>query len=288
MTTVYMLESQSKKQMMSFILKSKEHLLVIDGGNTCDADYLCTYVKKLGGVVDGWFLTHPHHDHCDALTSHLERHPDKILIKHIYYNFPKMDFLVSGDGTAYDNRCQNAVETMPRLLSQIEEKGLDITVVHKGDVFSFGEMKITVLHEPNEKIKNNRVNNGSVVYRLDANEKSCIFLGDLGIEGGEELLKTTAPELLRADMVQLSHHGNEGVGRDVYDAIGAEFCLWCTPDWLWDNNNGLGYDTHTWKTIVTRGWMSDIGVKWHYISKDGTHEVPFDDMNPTAHMRKVR
>ena len=113
-----------------------------------------------------------------------------------------------------------------------------------------------------------------------------IFLGDLGYEGGEQLLEQTDRELLRADMVQLAHHGQDGVGREVYDAIGADYCFWCTPEWLWNNDNGLGYDTHCWKTIVTRGWMSDIGVKWHYISKDGTQEAPFDDLDPTVHMRK--
>lgn len=286
MTTVYMLESQSEKPMMSFILKSEDHLLVVDGGNTCDADYLCAYIKKLGGVVDGWFLTHPHHDHCDALTSHLERHPDKIKIKKLYFNFPDIGFFSDCDGNPYDYRCKNATETLPALLSQVEARKMEVVTVHRGDVFEFGEMKITVLREKNEKITANRVNNSSSVYRLDANGKSCIFLGDLGIEGGEELLRITAPELLRADMVQLAHHGNEGVGREVYNAIGAKFCLWCTPKWLWDNDAGLGYDTHTWRTVVTRGWMSDIGVKWHYISKDGTHEVPLNDMDPTVHKRR--
>ena len=42
MTTLYMLTSQSKVQMMSFIIISNDHLIVIDGGNTCDAEYLCT------------------------------------------------------------------------------------------------------------------------------------------------------------------------------------------------------------------------------------------------------
>ncbi len=288
MTTIYMLESQSKSQMMSFILKSEDHLLVIDGGNSCDADYLCAYIKKLGGVVDGWFLTHPHHDHCDALSSHLERHPNKINIKRVYYNFPKLTYFLSENEQPIDEACKNAVETMTRLEAQIGTNAIPCTTVHRGDVFEFGEMKITVLREPNQEISVNRPNNASVVYRFEANGKSCIFLGDLGVEGGEELLKITPPELLRADMVQLAHHGQDGVGRPVYDAIGAKFCFWCTPEWLWNNNNGLGYDTHTWKTIVTRGWMSEIGVKWHYISKDGTHEVPLDDMDPTVHLRKKR
>ncbi len=90
MTTLYMLTSQSKVQMMSFIIISNDHLIVIDGGNTCDAEYLCTYIKKLGGKVDAWFLTHPHSDHIGALRSTLERFYDDIRIDTIYANFPPL------------------------------------------------------------------------------------------------------------------------------------------------------------------------------------------------------
>lgn len=282
MTTVYMLTSQSRSQMMSFILKSDEHLLVIDGGNTCDADYLCAYVKKLGGVIDGWFITHPHSDHCDAFSSMMERRASEVSVKEIYYNFPSKEYLEASD----DSKKEKERDSANRVLREISDKNIPFTIVHRGDEFVFGEIKVTVLREPDENIKVNMVNNASVVYRVDANGVSMVFLGDLGKEGGEQLLANTAPELLSADMVQLAHHGQNGVGREVYDAIGAKFCFWCTPDWLWDNDNGLGYDTHHWKTVVTRGWMSDIGVKWHYISKDGTQEVPFDDLDPTVHMRK--
>jgi hypothetical protein len=32
--------------------------------------------------------------------------------------------------------------------------------------------------------------------------------------------------------------------------------------------------------------MSDIGVKWHYLSYEGTQEAPMDDLDPTVHMEK--
>ena len=281
MTTVFMLTSQSKdQQMMSFILKSSGHLLVIDGGNSCDADYLCAYIKKLGGIVDGWFITHPHKDHCNAFSSLMERRADEIKVKTVYYNFPCQEFLKNFD------EGRNSPEVAARFEAQISAQNLPSVTVRRGDVYEFGEMKLTVLREPDENIKVNGANNASVVYRVDANGTSMMFLGDLGKEGGEQLLATTPPELLSAELVQVAHHGQNGVGRDVYDAIDADYCFWCTPEWLWDNNIGLGYDTHCWKTIVTRGWMSDIGVKWHYISKDGTQEVPFDDLDPVAHKRK--
>lgn len=278
MTTLYMLTSQSMGQMMSFIIISNGKLVVIDGGNTCDADYLCTYVKSLTGRIDAWFLTHPHSDHINALRSMLERHNNDLEIGDIYANFPSDAFIRNADDRD-TGRVEGSVDMLYHFL---RKTGREMKRVHKGDVFEFGEdMKITVLRDPDESIKVHALNNSSVVYRLDACPKnkggrSVLFLGDLGEEGGRQLLETTPPELLKADYVQCAHHGQRGVGKEVYDAIDPDYCLWCSPEWLWDNNPGRGYDTGRWKTIVTRGWLSDLGIKWHYVSKDGTHEVPLD------------
>ena len=47
-------------------------------------------------------------------------------------------------------------------------------------------------------------------------------------------------------------------------------CFWATPVWLWNNDAGKGYNTHSWKTVEVRGWMEELGVKTHFINKDGT------------------
>ncbi len=275
MTTVYMLVSQSKNPMMSFILKSKEHLCVIDGGNFCDADFLCTYVKSLGGVIDGWFITHAHPRHCNALSSLLERHADEVEIKQLYYNFPSREYFAMKN----DEDGRMAIEVSERMYKEVSEHNIPYTIVHKGDVFEFGEMKFTILFEPDESIKSHRVDNSSLVIRVDGNNKSCLFLGDLCYEGGRRLVKTTPRDLLHVDMVQVARHGDGGVGRHVYEAIKADYTLWCLTKPMWENDRGVGYDTGSWKTILTRGWLSDIGIKWHYLSYEGTHEVPFYDMD---------
>ena len=46
--------------------------------------------------------------------------------------------------------------------------------------------------------------------------------------------------------------------------------MWPTPDWLWDNNNGNGFNTAEYKTIETRQWIiEEMKIKQNYISKDG-------------------
>ena len=100
----------------------------------------------------------------------------------------------------------------------------------------------------------NALNNSSIVYRLIVEGKSILFLGDLGYEGGERLLAETPPYLLRSDIVQVSHHGQSGVGESVYRAIAPKIALWSSPEWLWTNCNGSG----DYKTLETRKWMEQM------------------------------
>ncbi len=272
MTTLYMLTSQSQVQMMSFIVKSGERLIVIDGGNLCDGNYLCDYISKLGCVVDAWYFTHAHSDHIGALTSILERRPGDLEIREVCFNFPSEEFIRDcGESEFYHYE---------KLMSALREHNLKLRTVHAGDVDDYGTMTVRVLREPDESIREGcKINNSSVVYRLEAEHKSILFLGDLGEAGGKQLLERVPHELIRADYVQMAHHGQQGVGKEVYEVARPDYCLWCTPDWLWENDAGKGYDTHIWRTVVTRGWISEIGVKWHYISKDGTHEIPLSEGN---------
>ncbi len=112
-------------------------------------------------------------------------------------------------------------------------------------------------------------NNSSIVFRLDTKDSSVLFLGDLGVEGGNQLMETVPHEMLRCDYVQMAHHGQNGVTKDVYKVISPKCCLWCTPSWLWDNRGPNGYDSGDFKTVIVRGWMSELGVKRHYVTKDG-------------------
>ena len=48
-----------------------------------------------------------------------------------------------------------------------------------------------------------------------------------------------------------------------------KICLWPTPEWIWNNDNGEGENTGPWKTFETRKWIEDLGVKQNIIEKDG-------------------
>ena len=95
-------------------------------------------------------------------------------------------------------------------------------------------------------------------------------------DGGSRLGRECG-DSLKADIVQMAHHGQNGVGRSIYQSIAPKICLWPTPQWLWDNDNGGGYNSGPWKTVETRGWMNEIlKVDKNYCIKDGDIVLQLD------------
>ena len=74
---------------------------------------------------------------------------------------------------------------------------------------------------------------------------------------------------LRADYVQMSHHGQNGVDEAFYQAVRPTCCLWPTPRWQWENDAGEGPETGPWRTREVREWMEKLNVQKHYVSADG-------------------
>ena len=110
-------------------------------------------------------------------------------------------------------------------------------------------------------------NNAGIVYKLWVNGKSILFLGDMAEEGGQRLLAENGAGGLKSDIVQMAHHGQNGVGEDVYKAVNPEICLWPTPGWLWDSVGSK------YRTAETKGWLTRLNVQRHYCTKDGDQVI---------------
>ena len=146
--------------------------------------------------------------------------------------------------------------------------------VQLGEKFEIDNITIEVLGVINPEITSpNAINNSSMVFKMNLPNTSLLFLGDLGHEGGEKLLAGAFSSKLPSDYVQMAHHGQQGVSEAVYQAINPKFCLWPTPDWLWDNDKGEGKNSGPWKTLEVREWMDKLDVQKHYVMKDGLHKI---------------
>jgi len=249
--------NRSTCMMNSYLIKTPDgKLAIMDGGyyGPEDAEHLTGLIKENGGVVDKWFITHAHSDHYGALSWMLE-HSDAldIEIKELYYSFPDLEWL----GRVEDPQVRPLVETFYR---GIEKHGLQVLPFVKDDIIECGGMTFEIFNdiEDYEKITHNPINNTSIVIMAHFPEKDVLFLADAGIELGEEILADKG-DAVRCDIVQVAHHGQNGVNKRFYEAVQPKVCLFPTTDWIWNNDFGNGPGTGTLKIDETRQWLKEIG-----------------------------
>ena len=255
------LKDNSANQMMGYIMKtSTGKVIVIDGGNDADEPNLLEHIQELGNKVDVWFITHPHGDHASAIARVIEE--TDIPIEKIYYTMNDLEWYKTyAEERAWEaERFYNALQN-ERIKGHVEEVKLN-------QIIDIDFIKCEILGVKNPEITNNAFNNSSMVIKMNLEESSILFLGDTGEESGDKLLNTQKDKL-KSDIVQVAHHGQRGAKESLYQEINPTICLWPTPQWLWDNDNGGGKGSGPWKTLETRAWMEKLGVKKNIVEKDG-------------------
>ncbi|HOB72913.1 MAG TPA: MBL fold metallo-hydrolase [Phycisphaerae bacterium] len=260
--TLWQLPNQTHSQIMSYVIRTAHgRIIVIDGGTTGDGPYLKGFLAALGGVVDTWIMSHAHDDHFGALTAILAT-PDAPAIGRMYASLPDMDWLRK---YGYEQD----IKPYEQFLAAVDKAGLKVVEAKVGDTFEIDGVRTEVFGVRNPEITKNAINNSSMVWRMWDERKSVLFLGDLGEEGGCKLLASPYANRLRADYVQMAHHGQNGVDEDVYRAIQPRYCLWPTPLWLWDNDKGQGKGSGPWKTLEVRAWLDKLPIERHYVMTEG-------------------
>ena len=264
---LHFLSNQTNSQMLSAIVETNQgKLIVIDGGTADDGPHLAQALAAKGGHVDAWLITHPHSDHVGALY-HIIQHPEYgITTDNVYYSFPDLSWY-----REYESGRADMVEATLNAFAALPPGTLHGDI-DKGQEIVVDNVKITVMNRPYLFAKNS-INNSSVAYMLDINGRKALFLGDMGEEAGKQLIADYPPEQLKCDIVQMAHHGQQGVGFEVYRILQPEICLWGAPEWLWNNDSGSGMDSANFKTIETRKWMAQLGVPFHLCIKDGDQVI---------------
>ena len=260
---ILMLANQSESQMMSYIITTKnKKLIVVDGGLDLDAEHLRQAIIARGGKVSAWFISHPHSDHVGALVKLINDGLQEISIDAVYYNFVDDDWYKRNEAYRAD-----MVIKAKEAFNKLGDEKLHGNI-KTGDLIQVDDVKIHVLNDP-YLFTVNSINNSSVALRMEIGSKRVLFLGDMGPEAGAALLNDVGAAGLKADIVQMAHHGQYGVEKNVYEAICPSICMWNSPAWLYDNDNGGGIGSGKWLTLQVRAWMDELGVTKHFVIKDG-------------------
>ena len=281
-TVMYML-TETSKFMMSFVIVTKNNnVIVVDGGRPLDMPLLKEYVG--GRHISAWILTHAHNDHISGFVDEFEKNGGADFdIEKVYYNFPPYSLIDNHNVEDYEYFKQELSETLPKFLKIEPLLGDKAHIVTQGETITVDEVKIDFLFSYHEGITANLMNDSSLVFKVTTPNKTVLFLGDLGPDAGDLLFRESR-HLLKSDIVQMAHHGHMNCSMEVYAEIMPEACLWCAPDWLYDEVEEPKYLSDVTKLrrmgrirmygeAVTRKWMDILGVKKHYVTKDGTQTI---------------
>ena len=267
MAEFYLLGNTSPTQMFGCVIKTESKIVIIDGGTYKDSNQLVDFLKsKSASHVDAWFFTHPHHDHIGCFVD-VTKKSQSISVDTVYYHFPNLSDCLYSAFARSDFEASLWGDVRDWDMKHNTHK------LESGEVFTFDDIKISVLRVFNPDIIKNCINNSSTVYRIEGAKKSVLILGDLGVEGGVETMQKCPLELLKADYTQMAHHGQGGVSREFYEYIQPKRCIWASPEWLWNNDRGDGFDTSKYQTVRTREWMEALGVNEHIVEKDGIQKI---------------
>lgn len=256
-------------QSMSYIIDTPNGgVIVIDGGNDCDedSDNLYEELAKRNKTVDLWIITHAHSDHLGAPTRIMEKEDFDIKIGRFCYNFPDTEWLMTQEDSEINARFLKCV------------KSLDIATFtpQKDQIIGVDGISVEFISVPSDYKEHKNINGTSIIFLVHFPKRDVLFMGDFDVTAEKEFFEHCDASKLRCDIVQMPHHGQNGIDRSFYELIMPKICLYTTPQWLWENNRYKCTDPETagkgpFTTPETRAWMEELGAEQSYAHKDGDY-----------------
>lgn len=263
---LYQIEPKSNL-MNSYIVETKEgEIIVMDGGDLADADNLVKVLRTFTNEVDHWFISHYHCDHVRALVTILEYH--NIKIKNLYFDFPTSAEVKqnSGDSDGY------LADELVAKIAQYPEKVENVITAGRGLTVQVGaDVTVKALNDAYKVKNNNYGNNTTVVYKVETPGEDILFLGDLGDRGDAYLEdEWFVEEAESCTVIQLAHHGQNGTTDKFYNMIKEKkVVLYAAKQWIYDNDNGSGFNTANLTTLHMRDLVREWGVLRVYTQAGG-------------------
>ena len=221
-----------RQQEMCYVVTTGTGLVIIDGGYHYETPRLREIIHRYGDSVEAWILTHYHPDHITAFMD-IAEDPRGIKIRHIYAaEQPDLELM----------RRKAPWDTFSALEHFISLGISGMEYLHRGDRIDLLGLKMEVLSAYDESMNdrtNDLMNDGSLMFRLSGREDSILFCADVGV-GMADFLTAEYGEDLKADYVQMGHHGFGGPGEAFYRLVDPRAAFFDAPAGLGtgeDNRN---------------------------------------------------
>lgn len=215
--------------------------LIIDGGpDRGDKNRLLKYLQAQAyglqpqSVIDCVVATHPHDDHYPGLIDILEQYQVRTIVDS---GFPKELKTPSGNVSDFGKFRERALKEQ---VGNSPSRFIELRRTSERTL-PCGNLEVDVIHADSADLKNmgsgnTRQNNASTVVRLRFGAFRFLFMGDAeGKDRNQAATETrfverllvdrakTDPDLLRADVLKVGHHGSEtGSTLDFIRAVNPE------------------------------------------------------------------
>lgn len=253
---------------MCLLIECPDHsFFVVDSGHYMqfnDNDRIYNFMRERTPegqkvVVNGWLLTHAHSDHISKFMDFLRYNCHDVIIEGIYSN------LIPDDYHGYKNWTREEVLLSKKLFKMLAETKIPTYKIHTGQRFYIRNLVFDVMGT-HEDIYPNLItdyNDSSCMVMLTA-ENSRIFIpGDASALSSVELEKRYG-EALKCDVVQVSHHGHNGLSKTAYEYLNAEVAVFPITRIKFDEE---------YPRIEANRRLIEL-AKVHYITSDGTVKIP--------------
>jgi len=243
-----------------------QFVMLIDGGSAMDSEYTgnsgriraVEFLMKKGiQHIDLLVFSHVHEDHVNGLIPIIRSIPVKqfwtsiVLAPEFYGKTVQPGFELSET----NRKALSSVNAYSMLMDTIPQDRIKfLNGIHPGYLHC-GDLIIDILG-PEENYKRmvessmNRIftfkndmdldaaitqttetmNNASLILRLTENKKSALLCADTNARGFGHILHS-APELLRADVFKIGHHGQaDSVSREVLEAVNPSMIVCCASN----------------------------------------------------------
>ena len=214
---------------MSYVIKLTDGtFIIIDGGyNTvAEADNLYALLREntpegQTPTVSGWFITHLHGDHFGGLLSFANKYAKSVDVKAFYYNFPSES--VGSSSNDVDVAATKSIVSAMKKWSAVRYDAL-----HSGMRIGFAGAVADIICTHEDVYPGSPVdgNDTCTVIKMTVAGQRIMFLGDARDSQSAVMLNTVSAEVLKADVVQFSHHGYEGCSEAFYKTVSASVVLW--------------------------------------------------------------
>jgi len=215
---------------LSYVVRMDDgRFIIFDGGWPFppDADKLMAVLKEQSPDekprIAAWIMTHPHIDHYRCFLVFWPVYKDDVIIEKFIYNFPDTD-PVSLERVLPLNQ-DGEVENLEKLEVLVKETGADVYRAHSGQVYTFGNVRMEVLSSPDDTFEPpvKETNPFSLINKMTIAGQTILWCADGYFANAK--LGPRYRNYLKADILQVPHHGFNGGRSEEYRLIDPKVCM---------------------------------------------------------------